>query len=130
MKQKPCMCMKVKLAIVGSRGFQDYDALVEFIDRIIKENDYEVTEVISGGAKGADRLGELWARTRGYPIIIYQAEWDKYGKSAGFRRNYDIIQRCDIVFAFWDGESKGTKHDLELAEKFGKQIFLYNYGKY
>lgn len=122
--------MKVKLAIVGSRGFQDYDALVEFIDRIIKENDYEVTEVISGGAKGADRLGELWARTRGYPIIIYQAEWDKYGKSAGFRRNYDIIQRCDIVFAFWDGESKGTKHDLELAEKFGKQIFLYNYGKY
>lgn len=122
--------MKVKLAIVGSRGFQDYDALVEFIDMVIKENDYEVTEVISGGAKGADRLGELWAKTRGYPVTIYQAEWDKYGKSAGFRRNYDIIQGCDVVFAFWDGESKGTKHDLELAEKFRKPIFLYNYGKY
>lgn len=91
MKQKPCMCMKVKLAIVSSRGFQDYDALVEFMDKVIKENDYEVTEVISGGARGADRLGELWAKTRGYPVTIYQAEWDKYGKSVGFRRNYDIV---------------------------------------
>lgn len=123
--------MKVKLAIVGSRGFQDYDALSEFIDKTIKENSYEIIGVISGGAKGADSLGELWAKTKGYPITIYQAEWDKYGKSAGFRRNYDIIKNCDIVFAFWDGESKGTKHDLELAKQFRKPIFLYNYyGKY
>ena len=108
----------MKLAIVGSRSFNDYDMLVDFIEE--NYNVEDITHVISGGAKGADALGERFANDFIKETIIFPAEWEKYGKSAGFKRNVEIIKNCDECVCFWDGQSHGTKHDIDLCEKMKK----------
>lgn len=114
----------MKVAIVGSRTFNDYQKMVSFIEQISLERNLKITEIISGGAKGADALGERFAREHGYALTVFPAEWDKYGKSAGFRRNITIIENCDVCFAFWDGISKGTKHDIDLCDSNNKECFI------
>lgn len=118
----------MKAAIVGSRTFDDYNALVEFIDETIdKYNLEDVDLVVSGAAKGADALGAKFAKDNGIDLLEFPAEWKKYGKSAGFRRNVTIIENCDICFAFWDGESHGTQHDLQLCKEMNKPCYVYNF---
>jgi hypothetical protein len=82
--------------------------------------------IVSGGARGADGLGERFARE--FCVnepIIYEAEWGKFGKSAGFKRNHLIIEECEMVIAFWDFESKGTKHSIDLAKSMKKHVYTY-----
>jgi len=114
----------MKIAIVGSRTFNDYEKLKEFISNTCEEHSYEIDTIVSGGARGADALGEKFANEFGYEKLIFKADWDKYGKRAGFIRNVDIIKNCDICFAFWDGESHGTKHDIELCKEYDKPCFI------
>lgn len=116
---------KYKLAIVGSRSFNDK----AFIDKLL--NDYKFIfglpyEVISGGAIGIDTFGENWAKENNIETRIFKPDWAKYGKKAGFIRNEDIIKNCDVCLAIWDGESHGTKNDIELCEKYKKDLVLYN----
>ena len=108
----------MKLAIVGSRTFNNYEMLVEFIQKNYNIDD--ITHIVSGGAKGADSLGEQFAEEFDKEKIIFPANWKKYGKSAGFKRNADIIENCDECICFWNGFSHGTKHDIELCEKMNK----------
>lgn len=115
----------MNVAIVGSRGFQDYESLRSFILNSIDIT--SITCIISGGAKGADALGEDFAKEFNIPKKIYYADWDKYGKKAGYLRNITIIENSDIVFCFWDGTSKGTLSDIELAKKNNKKLYIYNY---
>jgi len=113
------------IAIVGGRDFDDYDLLTK---SVIKH--YDITEIdgiVSGGAKGADSLAERYAKEHGIYMKVFPAEWDLYGKSAGFRRNVRIITSSDIVFAFWDGHSKGTKHSIDIAKKQNKILHIINY---
>ena len=116
----------MKVAIIGSRSFNEYSIVKDFIDRW--KNYYKITidNIISGGAKGADTLGEQYANEYNIPIIKFLPDWNKYGKSAGFRRNKDIIENCDVCFAFWDGESHGTKNDLDLCKQYNKECYIYN----
>lgn len=118
----------MKLAIVGSRTFNDYDMLIDFIND--KYNIDEITHIVSGGARGADSLGERFAEEFNKELIVFPAEWKKYGKSAGFKRNVDIIQNCDECVCFWDGESHGTKHDIELCTKMKKPYKVCYYKTY
>jgi len=113
----------MKAAIVGSRTFNDYDALRESIDSL----NIHIDEIISGGAKGADSLAERYARENEIAITIFPAEWKKYGRAAGMIRNRDIIKSADVVIAFWDGESKGTKNSIDLAEKHGKILHVFRF---
>ncbi len=113
----------MKIAIVGSRKFNDYEALSSFIFENIKLKDIDL--VISGGAQGADNLGSLFAYKNNIEKKIFPAEWDKYGPRAGFLRNVDIIESADVVFAFWDGKSKGTQHSINLAKKKDKILHIY-----
>jgi hypothetical protein len=115
----------MKLAIVGSRTFEDYDVMKKFIIENIDIN--SITDIISGGAKGADRLGERFAAEFNKNLIIFRSDWNKYGKRAGFIRNVDIINECDFCVAFWDGESHGTKHDIELCIEKQKQYLIYKF---
>lgn len=108
----------MKAAIIGSRSFNNYDLVLE----TLLEYENIITLIVSGGAKGADTLGERWAKEKNKEVLIFYPEWDKYGKSAGFRRNKDIIENSDIVFAFWDGVSKGTKSSIDLANKLNKEL--------
>lgn len=118
----------MKLAIVGSRGFNDYEKLKNVIEYIGKEND-KIELIISGGARGADSLGERYANENGIETLIFTADWNKYGNRAGVLRNVDIIKNCDICVAFWDLESHGTKHDIELCIRYNKPCYVYNYLK-
>lgn len=113
----------MKLAIIGGRDFLDYELLKSVVDKVKTP----ITLIVSGGANGADRLAERYARERGIPTKIFPAEWDKYDKRAGFLRNVDIITEADGVIAFWDGESRGTKSSIEIAEKQGKKVYIKGY---
>jgi hypothetical protein len=108
----------MKIAIIGSRNFTNYKLLQE----ILEQYKPKITLVVSGAAKGADSLGEKWALENNIQTLIFPADWNQYGKRAGFIRNEDIIKNCDYCVAFWDGESKGTKHSLSLCEKYTKPV--------
>ena len=114
----------MKIGIIGSRGFNNY----ELLEKTLEE--YQNAElVVSGGAQGADKLGERWAKEKGIKTLIFKPNWEKFGKSAGFIRNQDIVKNSDLVIAFWDGESKGTKNSIDLCEKFSIDVKTIIYGK-
>lgn len=77
-------------------------------------------EIVSGGARGADKLGEKYAREKNYPIKSFPAEWQKYGKSAGPIRNAKMVDYANVCVAFWDRESKGT-HDM-IMRSYDKKL--------
>lgn len=114
----------MKLAVVGSRSFNDYSLLKEILDEYRSINNIDV--IISGGAIGADSLAEKYARENNIETLLFLPDWKKHGKSAGMIRNQDIIKNCDTCIAFWDGSSKGTKHSISLAEKNNKKIIVIN----
>ena len=105
----------MRLAIIGSRTFDDYGLLSRTIFDYLAPID-STTYIISGGAKGADALGERFAYRNNAKLTVYRAEWDKYGKSAGFLRNQTIVNNCDMIVAFWDGKSKGTADTINKAK--------------
>ena len=78
-------------------------------------------------ARGADRLGERYAKEHGYKVIYMPADWDLYGKSAGFKRNVQMAEYADALVAFWDGVSFGTKHMIETAQKMGLDVRVKKY---
>lgn len=79
----------------------------------------KIVEIASGCARGADKLGELYAEQRGYQVIKFPADWDRHGKSAGYIRNEQMAKYANALVAFWDGTSRGTKHMIGLAKKHG-----------
>lgn len=111
----------MRLAIIGSRTFEDYHLLSCSIIIFLSKN---ITEVISGGASGADSLGERFANYYHFPIKIFKPEWTKYGKAAGFIRNQQIVDNSDMILAFWDGKSRGTQDTIEKAKKAKKPTFI------
>ena len=116
--------MAKRVVIAGSRGFCDYEAACRFIDQCLNLCEKEEIIVLSGGARGADALGERYAYERGFAIERYPARWKIYGKAAGIRRNQQMAEVCDLVICFWDGESRGTKSMITLARKYSKPIFI------
>jgi len=110
-----------RIAIIGSRTTTNYGLIQrELLKYIGKKN----VIIVSGGAKGADSLGEKFAEEFGYQTDIFYPDWDKHGKGAGFIRNSDIIENSDIIFAFTTG-SKGTEDSIKKAIKKGKIVFKY-----
>jgi hypothetical protein len=110
----------MRLSIVGSRGFTDFNMMKQEIIKHYNIDDIEC--VISGGAVGADTLAEYFAKEYNIPMKIYPAEWKKYGKSAGYIRNELIIKDSTDVISFWDGKSTGTKHSMDLACTHNKKL--------
>lgn len=104
-------------AIIGSRTFNDYSAVESFLAGC-----YDITAIVSGGATGADSLGERYAIEHNIPYTIHRPDWVKFGKKAGYIRNADIINDADVVIAFWDGKSNGTKHSINLARRKNKIV--------
>ena len=116
----------MKIAIIGSRDFDNYNLVVATMEEF-QTTHPPTTTIVSGGARGADTLGEKWANNNKIPIKIFLAEWKKHGKAAGLIRNKDIIENSDHVVAFWDGESKGTKHSLGLCHKSNTPYSIIKY---
>lgn len=111
-----------RLAIVGSRTFNDYELLINEVDRLIQDNYSTINLfIISGGARGADTLAKRFAEDNNFNYIEFPANWELYGKAAGFIRNKLIVENCDFFLAFWDGVSRGTKHSIDLAKQMNKK---------
>lgn len=106
-----------KIIVAGSRDYTnfekvEYDLMMYFKANRLHRAD---VEIVSGCAKGADTLGIQFAEKYGLNLTKFPADWDKYGKSAGYRRNAEMAKYADVLFAFWDGKSKGTQHMINLA---------------
>ena len=112
----------MKVIIAGSRFITDYMIVESAIERSGFAR--EITEVDSGGAKGADVFGERWAQLHGVPVRHFPAEWQTFGRRAGFVRNAQMIEYADALILVWDGLSRGAAHTLLLAEKTGLRHFV------
>jgi hypothetical protein len=101
----------MKTIIAGCRNI-DNEILVW---GVIKQSGIRITEVVSGGAKGVDKLGEDWANFIKVPVKLFPAQWDKYGKVAGPMRNEKMAEYADALIAIWDGKSSGTRNMINTA---------------
>lgn len=130
----------IKIIIAGSRNFNDYNFLKNESLKIIKHLKYEGyntkkenIEIISGTANGADKLGEKFAKEFELCLKQFPANWNLYGNSAGYRRNREMAlyakqdSELNILIAYWDGISKGTKHMINLADNYKLKTFIVNY---
>lgn len=118
----------MKLAIVGSRGFDDFPRLCQKLEHVLTKLP-PITEIVSGGAKGADSLGARYAMWKKIPLKEFLPNWEVYGNSAGMIRNEQIISYADVVVAFWDGSSKGTKNSIQQTIAQKKQLFVDMYNE-
>ena len=119
----------IKVIIAGTRDFNDYDFLKKNVDYFlqgINPNNEEI-EIVSGNARGADKLGERYAKERNLPVKLFPANWDKYGKRAGYLRNQEMANYADVLIAFWDEKSKGTKHMIDIAKKQDLTVIVVGY---
>lgn len=111
----------MKVIIAGSReGFVLGDVLDAY-----EQSGFIATEIVSGGARGVDRLGELLAYQKSIQVKQFIPDWDGFGKKAGHVRNREMGDYADALIALWDGESKGTKGMIEYAEKKGLQVYVF-----
>lgn len=113
----------MKIIIAGGRDFNNYYILEEVL------NSFKglVDEVVSGDARGADEIGARWATYNNIPVKHFPAEWDKYGKSAGFIRNAEMAEYADAAICFWDGKSKGTAHMIKTMKMKNKPCYVFDY---
>lgn len=106
----------MRLAIVGSRDFTNYNVLYHALCELIDER---VDLIISGGARGTDSLAEVFAKEWDIPTKIFIPEWGRFGRAAGMIRNKYIVEEADYVVAFWNGFSKGTADSINYAKTLG-----------
>lgn len=126
---------ELRVIIAGSRDFDDFSKLmnscIDILHEISEQNDnLDKIRIVSGTARGADLLGEQYAKVAGYEVSRFPADWDGLGKRAGYVRNAEMAKYAmadgnyGVLIAFWDGKSKGTKHMIDLAEKNGLEVHI------
>lgn len=124
---------EVRVIIAGGRDFTDYHKLKTYMNCLLQLLDKSQVEIISGGAKGADSLGERYAREFGYKLKRFPADWNKYGKAAGPIRNKEMAlyaaEAKGVLVAFWDGSSRGTYDMITRAEEYGLQVHIPKYSR-
>lgn len=111
----------MKTIIAGSRSISN----PTLIQAAITASSFHITEVVSGCARGVDVLGEQWAQKHNIPIKYFPADWNTFGKSAGYRRNEQMAQYAQTLIAIWDGTSKGTQHMINLANKYNLLVYVH-----
>ena len=110
----------MRTIIAGSRSISDYSLL----ETAVNLSGFEITRVISGHARGADKLGEMYAKKHKIPLQIFHPDWNRWGRSAGIRRNVDMAKNADALICLWDGISKGSAHMIRIAEERGLKVFV------
>ena len=129
MKKYENMTFKVKVILAGSREFTNYEVFRHWVIKTL--SDWGLTDpgqiiIVSGGARGTDRMGERFAHENNIELHRFQAQWDKYGKSAGYIRNKEMAVHGDLLIAFRKGPSVGTNHMINIASEMGLDKQIYN----
>lgn len=129
----------MKIIIAGGRDFDNYSLMEQKCNEILRDllpsysNDTENVEIVSGGARGADRLGEAFAQAHSFMLKVFKADWGKLGKIAGFVRNEQMAvyasqdRDLGVLIAFWDGRSEGTGNMIDLAFRYNLKVYVVNY---
>ena len=117
----------MRIIIAGGRDFDDYKMLRDEVGNIIPL-DFRQT-LYCGMAQGADMFGHHLATVHNWEIVECHADWKKHGRSAGPKRNQHMAVRAEVLFAFWDGESKGTKDMINRALAEGLEVHVFRYSK-
>lgn len=115
----------MKLIIAGSRVITNRELIYEFLDALKQFYDHsadEITEVVSGTAKGVDEAGEAWAELRGIEVVQFPANWKALGKRAGLARNVEMAEYADALAVIWDGYSTGTGHMIATMLTMDKPV--------
>jgi hypothetical protein len=110
----------MKLIIAGSRTFTDYQRLCQ----VLAPERPRITQVLTGGARGADALGKRWAWSKQVPWKGFKTDWERFGKAAGVQRNHQLAQAGDVLVAFGDGQSPGTAHLIQCMRALGKPVVV------
>ena len=113
----------LKVAVVGSRGFRDYEFFENRLDFFLSQTDEQI-EIVSGGARGTDKMAEEYARAKGYWLQVFPADWGQHGKKAGYLRNVEMANYATHFIVFWDFGSPGTRHMLRIIGERGKPFRL------
>lgn len=116
---------KVKIAIVGSRDFVDFELFIKMVEPVFSKLSEHIDCIVSGGAKGADSLAEQYALVNKINTVIYKPDWNKYGRGAGIVRNKVIIENSDLVIAFLKNNSRGTTNSINTAKKLKKELIVF-----
>lgn len=111
----------MKTIIAGSRSITDY----EIVKKAIETSGFTISTVVSGTANGVDKLGEQYAKEKHIKIKKFPADWNTYGKRAGYLRNVQMAEYADACIIVWDGESKGSLHMYNIAMEKGLKVFMY-----
>lgn len=114
----------MKTIVAGSRSINNYSLVMHNLLHI-EHDGFEITEIVSGRARGVDKLGESFAKERKKPVKEFLADWKMHGKAAGYIRNKKMAKYADALVAFWDGDSKGTKHMINLAREEGLKVWIF-----
>jgi hypothetical protein len=119
---------ELRLIIAGSRDWNNYNILRDITNEILTDiyfkSPFTSVQVISGTARGADLLGEQYAKEYNFDIKRFPADWEKYGKKAGFLRNIEMAKNADACIVFWDGKSKGSRHMIDIAEENNLSLYI------
>lgn len=113
----------MRVIIAGGR---DVENALGCVIAAAMQSGYQISCVVSGTARGVDRAGEIYAQCNVIPVKQFPANWDTHGKSAGYKRNAVMAENADALIAVWDGQSRGTKHMVDIAVNKGLRVFIYN----
>ncbi len=117
----------MKIIIAGGRDFNDYKSLERCVTKFLQSIKLEEIIIVSGCAKGADTLGEYFAKFNGFKIEKFPADWNQFPRSAGYIRNKEMAKFADYLIVFWDGKSKGTRNMIDEMKKLNKPILALKY---
>jgi len=110
----------MRVIIAGSRDITDFQTVCD----AVRHSGFPISRVLSGMARGVDTLAIRYATEKCLPLDQFPAQWSKWGRSAGYRRNVQMAQNADALIAIWDGRSPGTKHVIEVAKAHGLRVFV------
>lgn len=110
----------MKTIIAGSRHISDYELVLE----ACANSNFIISEIVSGAAKGVDKVGELIAHDFNIPVRVFPADWKKFPKTAGYIRNTEMAEYAEALVAVWDGISPGTKHMINTAKRLGLKVYI------
>ena len=116
----------MKVIISGDLNYLNYNLLEKTCDFMLSK--ISNIEIINGGENGADYLGRKYAKKRGYTYEEFPADWSKYGKGAGYKRNCELINKADCIIVFWNGRDKHIKHMINTSNKKRLQTKIVKYG--
>ena len=125
--------MKKSIMIVGTRTYEDYKTFKKQGDEWLNYNvnlNEDIIEIVSGGARGVDSLAERLANEEGFILKVFPADWNQHGKSAGPIRNRQMVEyikeKDGVCLIFWDGQSRGTKNDIDLCNEYNVKYKVFD----